>query len=126
MSESFDLDDEAKAFANRNAELGYVEVFTESDYEGLVDRSGLGVGLARITSQLLRQLATGGECIPYGGVANARNVQRDTRGNLVPWDDSPIVAWKRVVAVSAAGRVLALVSPPLPSGTLRAVPGASA
>jgi hypothetical protein len=126
MSESFDLDDEAKAFANRNAELGYVEVFTESDFEGVVDRSGLGVGLAQITSRLLQQLATGGERIPYGGVANALNVQRDTRGSRVPCDDSPIVTWKRVVAVSAAGRVLALVSLPLPNGTLRAVPGASA
>ncbi len=94
-----------------------VEVFTESDYEDLVDRSHLGVGLAQITSRLLRQLSTSAGPGPQAG-ANGRAVQRDAHGSRVPLDGSPLVAWDRVIAVSAAGRMLALVVL-IPSGERR-------
>jgi uncharacterized protein with ACT and thioredoxin-like domain len=81
--------------------------------ERLAGRSSLGSGLAQITARLLDQLATGGARGQDGAVATAARAQRDIRGNRVPWDQIPLVSWKRVVAVSAGGSLLALVSLPL-------------
>jgi hypothetical protein len=91
---------------------------TESEYGDASDRSCLGTGLAQITSRLLRQLANGEERTRHGRIANTHSAQRDSRGNLVPWDDSPFVAWQRVVAVCASGNVMALVSLPGQIGKL--------
>jgi hypothetical protein len=127
MNESFAPDDEIDSLANGHAEVdyrvthgtpvgsGFVDLLTESDYKSLGDRSSLGTGLANITSRLLHQLASGGDPIPYAGTGRTRLAQRDLRGNRVPWDDSPLVAWQRIVAVSAAGSMLALVSMPIPT-----------
>jgi hypothetical protein len=131
MSESFEPDDAIEEFTNRYAEPDYparpgalvasesVRVFTESDCENLAYRSTLSVGLAQITSRLLRRLATGDEGVLQLGVATAGGVQRDTSGNRVPRDDGPLVTWRRVVAVSAAGSLLALVSLPLQNRSAR-------
>jgi hypothetical protein len=129
MNESFDLDDQVVALrragpaARPGAPVGSrsVEVSTESDRESLAGRSSLGRGLAHITSRLLDQLATGGDCAQRGdmaqcsSVATPGNAQRDSRGNRVPWDQSQLVSWRRVVAVSTGGSLLALVSLPLPA-----------
>jgi hypothetical protein len=130
MSKSFEQDEEVQATANRHAKpgslaasgepiaAGSVATLTGDDYESLASRSRLGVGLANITSRLMQQLATGGERVPSRRVADARPVQRDTRGSRVPWDRSPLVMWKRVVTVSSEGDMLALVSQPNPSDLL--------
>jgi hypothetical protein len=125
MSESFEPEDEAVEFASRCAEPDllprpgapaasrFVEVYTESDRESLTGRSSLGTGLAQITSRLLDQLATGWVRAANGSVVTAGDPQMDLRGNRVPRDDSPLVSWKRVVAVSPADSLLALVSLPV-------------
>lgn len=125
MRESFELADEGAVIANRCAEPGYgarpeaqvasrsVEVYTESYHEKLAGRSSLGTGLAQIASRLLDQLATGGVSAPHGGANTAANPQWDVRGNRVPRDDSPLVSWKRVFAVSSTGSLVALVSSPV-------------
>ena len=82
------------------------------------DGFGLGLGLSQISARLLHQLATGAEHVSDRGPARARVLQRDSRGSRVPWDDSALVAWKRVVAVSSDGRMLGLVSLPVFEGTL--------
>jgi hypothetical protein len=127
MNESFAPEDEIDSLAYGHAEVDYrvthrapvasgsVDLLTEGDYKSLMDRSSLGTGLANITSRLLHQLANGGDPIPYAGTGRPRSSQRDTRGNRVPWDDSPLVAWQRIVAVSDAGSMLALVSMPIPT-----------
>jgi hypothetical protein len=127
MNESFAPDDEVDSLANGHDEVDYrvmrrapvasgsVDLLTESDYKGLADRSSLGTGLANITSRLLHQLASGGDPIPYAGTGRARFAQRDMRGNRVPWDDSALVAWQRIVAVSDGWSMLALVSLPIPT-----------
>ena len=131
MNESFAPDDEIDSLANGHTEVDYrvsrrapvasgsVDLLTESDYKSLMVRSSLGTGLANITSRLLHQLASGGDPIPYAGTGRARIAQRDTRGNRVPWDDSPLVAWQRIVAVSDGGSMLALVSMPIPTLSAR-------
>jgi hypothetical protein len=139
MSESFELDDELDEFTNRHAEpdsrgegrapvaSGSVAVFTEGDSDRLAYRSSLGSSLSQITARLLQQLTTGEERTPNRAVGTADSTRRDSRGNRVPRDDSPLVSWKRVVAVSAAGSLLALVSLPVPSGSDRTqAQGASA
>lgn len=93
---------------------GYFEVLIDGEKEGLLDASALGSGLAEIESRLLRQLATGDEPSPGACVAAPRIPQRDIRGNRVPWDESPLAKWTRVIVVSAAGTMLALVSWPAP------------
>ena len=130
MSKSFEPDEEVQETAYRHAApgsvaapgepiaAGSVEALTEEDYDGLASRSHLGVGLANITSRLMRELATGGERTRSRGVAEARPIQRDTQGSRVPWDRSPLVMWKRVVAVSSDGDMLALVSKTEPSDLL--------
>jgi hypothetical protein len=130
MSKSFEQDEEVQVTANRHAKpgslvapgepiaAGSVATLTGDDYESLASRSRLGVGLANITSRLMQQLATGGERVPSRRVADARPVERDTHGSLVPWDRSPLVMWKRVVALSSEGDMLALVSQPNPSDLL--------
>ena len=124
MSGSVEVDDESGVLRSRYASsdpgggLGVsvvpasVSVFTESDYDRLGDRTNLGAGLTQITSRLLQQLANGGKDtldtspIPAGP-------RRDTHGNRVPPDDSPLVSWRRVVAVYDAGRLHAFVSMPV-------------
>jgi hypothetical protein len=129
MNESFELHDELVVSAIHLAKQAYsarpvaqvapgsFEVCTESDRESQAGRSGLGMGLAQITSRLLDQLVTGGVRAHHGGAVTAGDPQRDLRGNLVPRDYSPLVYWRRVVAVSAAGSLLALVSLPVQSGS---------
>jgi hypothetical protein len=95
---------------------GYVEVLIDGEKEGLLEAPALGSGLAEIESRLLQQLATGGEPSQGACVAAPRIPQRDIRGNRVPWDKSPLAKWTRVVVVSAAGTMMALVSRPAPSG----------
>jgi hypothetical protein len=129
MKESFVANSVVTSFLNRHARSGHlakpgalvaagsVEVLIDGNDEGLADRPGLGAGLAQITSRLLEQLATGDERIPDADFANTPNPQRDTHGSRVPRDRSSPVAWQRVVAVSAAGSMLGLVSLPAQSGT---------
>ena len=129
MNESSELEDEVVAFANRRAETDSaarpaapvasrsVQVYEESERASLAGRSSLGVGLAQITSHLVDQLATGGVSARYSGVATAGDPLRDLRGNRVPRDDSPLVSWKRVFAVSSAGNLVALVSLPVRWGS---------
>lgn len=104
MNRSFEPNDEVELLPAGRAD------------EGVTDGAGLGLGLSQITSRLLQQLATSDERIANGGVADHRNIQRDRLGSRVPWDGSARISWKRVVAVSAAGRMLALVSLPVHSG----------
>lgn len=119
MNESFQLDDEVVALCQpglgSRPGVGSIEVWAEIDLESLAGRSSLGSGLAKVTSRLLDQLATGTVTTAHRGVPTASEPQRDARGNRVPPDDSRLVAWKRVVAVSGAGSLLALVSLPLPA-----------
>jgi hypothetical protein len=124
MSGSVELNDEIGVSRSRYASsdpgggLGAsvvspsVSVFTESDYDRLGDRTNLSAGLTQITSRLLQQLANGGENTVDISPAPA-GPRRDTSGNRVPPDDSPLVSWRRVVAVYAAGRLHAFVSLPV-------------
>jgi hypothetical protein len=95
---------------------GSVEVMIDGDDEGLADGSGLGPGLAQIASRLLDQLATGddrpNDRTPLAGIS-----QRDARGSRVPRDGTALVKWRRVVAISATGRLPGLVSPPVDDET---------
>jgi hypothetical protein len=112
---------DAEPFVNRDIELeflanpqtrsaaGHSQVLTASDYQALVDRSGLGVGLSQITSRLLQRLSTGADSLP---VTNSYSVVRDIKGSRVPWDDSPLVLWKRVMVVSAGSSMVALMCVP--------------
>jgi hypothetical protein len=68
---------------------------------------------------LLDQLATGAVSAQHGGLASAGDSQRDARITRVPRDDSPLVSWTRVIAVSAAGSLLALASLPVQDGSAR-------
>lgn len=118
MNESLELGDEV--VGRRRAGLGArlearaasspVEVRPEGDREILSGRSSLGSNLAQLTSRLLDQLATSGG--QSRGPAPTGYAQRDARGNCVPWDGSSLVSWKRVIADSAGGSLLALVSLP--------------
>ena len=91
-----------------------ISVFAESADDRLTYRSTLGAGLAQITSRLLQQLASGSDGSVDLGVA-AASPRRDLSGNRVPPDISPLASWRRVIAVSAAGQLHALVSLPVPS-----------
>lgn len=124
MIEPFELGVAVRASADPDAEsgrlaapgepitAGSVEALTEDDYYGLASRSRLGAGLANITSHLMARLATGGEQIPSREGADTRPAQGSAGGNPVRGDPSPLVAWKRVVAMSSDGDMLALVSRP--------------
>lgn len=91
-----------------------ITVFAENDDDRLTYRSNLGAGLAQITARLLQRLASGSEAnVDLSMVA--MNPPRDLRGNRVPPDGSPLASWRRVIAVSAAGRLHALVSLPVAS-----------
>lgn len=94
---------------------GPAHLLMESEYQDLDDRSRLGTGLASIASRLVRQLAIGGGPVPYSDANRDRARQRDMRAGLVPRDDSPLVAWHRVVAVSRGGSILVMVG--LPAST---------
>jgi hypothetical protein len=121
MSESPLPNGDAEALVNRDTEreflanpqtqsaAGHFEVLTASDYEALVDRSGLGVGLSQITSRLLQRLSTDADPLP---ATNSRSAVRDVRGSRVPLDDSPLVIWKRVMVVSAESSMVALMCVP--------------
>jgi hypothetical protein len=139
MSESFEPNGEARGFASRHSDpdrlagpnpptaISPIETFTEREYESLAGRSHLGVGLAQITSRLVQKLATGEDGAPYGSVASACRALRGTTGSRMPSDDTPLVIWNRVIAVSATGSLLALVSVPgqfeTPSPAVRSAPG---
>jgi hypothetical protein len=126
MSGSFELDGQVQVltagYAERNssapaiASIGpiAITVFAESDDDRLTYRSNLGAGLAQITARLLQRLAYGSDASVDLNVV-AMNPQRDMRGNRVPPDGSPLAFWRRVIAVSAAGRLHALVSLPVAS-----------
>jgi hypothetical protein len=94
---------------------GPVEVYTETEYQDVTGSSDLGLALAQITSRLLNVLAAGGEQALYKGAANpaAEIMGAD---DPAPGGGGPLVPWRRVVVVSATGRVLALVSLPDRSG----------
>ena len=121
MNESLGLGD--KVVGPRRAGLGArlearaasrsVEVRAESDRAFLAGRTSLGSSLGQITSRLLDQLATSGG--QTRGLSPAGHAQTNMRGNSAPWDGSSLVSWKRVIADSAGGSLLALVSlPPTP------------
>jgi hypothetical protein len=94
---------------------GPAHLLMESEYQDLDDRSRLGTGLASIASRLVRQLAIGGGPDPYSCANRDQARQRDMRAGLVPRDDSPLVAWHRVVAISRGGSILVMVG--LPAST---------
>jgi len=128
MSESFMTSNVLTAFLRRHhrtpglaragdlVAAGSFEVLIDGTNEGLADGDGLGTGLAQISSRLLHQLSTGVHA-REGGVVESRIAQRDTRGSRVPLDPSPLVTWKRVIAVSSCGDMLGLVSVPVQAGT---------
>ncbi len=100
--------------ARLKARAASTSLEVRTDSEILAGRSSMGASLAQITSRLLDQLATG-EGSMSRSPAPAGHLQRDSRGNTVPWDGSALVAWQRVVTVSAGGSLLALVSLPPPA-----------
>jgi hypothetical protein len=126
MNGSLALDGQAQlltaGYAERNssalviASIGPIPitVFAESDDDRVTYRSNLGAGLAQITARLLQQLASGSDANVDLNVM-ATSPQRDMRGNRLPPDGSPLAFWRRVIAVSAAGRLHALVSLPVES-----------
>jgi hypothetical protein len=124
MEESFEESVGTQALANRPGGPGHrsrrvapvsldvVDVLAECDYEAQVDRTHLAAGLSQITSRLLEQLTSGGGRTRQGGVS-AADVQRDSHGSRVPLDNSPSVAFSRVIVLSAGNKMLALVSLPV-------------
>jgi hypothetical protein len=96
---------------------GSFEVLIDGNNEDHADGLGLGSGLAEIASRLLRQLATGDQTPAHGGLAQAFVSERDKYGSRVPIDASPLATWRRVIAVSATGRMVGLVSFSAPTGS---------
>jgi hypothetical protein len=94
-------------FASRS-----VGVSTKDDRDGLAVRSCLDARLAQVTSRLLDQLAKCGNGAERGGHDPVGFALRNTRGDLVPRDTSPFVAWRPVVVESPGGSLLALVAVP--------------
>ena len=131
MNRSFEIDDEIDSLTRLDAEPnlgaepgarilpGSATAFTDGSRDCLVHHANLGANLSQITSQLVQQLATGTERTADGGVFAAVSIRRDTRGNRVPRDESQLVSWKHVAALSGSEMLLALVSLPDPRVTTR-------
>jgi hypothetical protein len=75
-------------------------------------RSTMDARLAQITSRLLDQLATYGEPPERNRTVRTGNAHNAGHGGSALSDDSQLVAWRRVVAVSARGNLPVLVSLP--------------
>ena len=130
MRESFVTSNVATAFLRRHhrtpglaragdlVAAGSFEVLIDGNDEGLADGQPLGTGLALISSRLLHDLSTGAEYVADRHSAEPRVAQRDNRGSRVPLDPSPLIAWKRVIAVSSDGDMLGLISVPARTGML--------
>jgi hypothetical protein len=130
LTESFKTSDVVAAFLKRRGRTvdltkagdlvaaGSFDVWIDGNDEALPDGLGLASGLSQIEARLLHQLANGADHVSDGGFAKPPQVpQRDSRGSRVPWDDSPLATWDRVVMVSSDGPMLGLVSRPVRRGT---------
>lgn len=96
---------------------GSFDVLIDGNNDGLADRESLGTGLALISSRLLHDLSTGAEYVPDRHTAEPRVAQRDNRGRRVPFDPSPLVAWKCEIAMSSDGAMPVLICVPAQTGT---------